>query len=245
MNNKGIEFWDRRWQTAASPAEGSWEGDGVALSLEAEFIAAALKKTRGGILDIGCGAGTLFDGGRAGHSIEWEARQRGYKGIDGSRQAIEQAMARFEGPRLKWEVADLDSGYVSILPSEECVTVVSRRTIQNLTPGRRLSVIESLLDFEHGIILEASLLGLEYTNSVRRIFGHPELTQPEFNSFLTEEEFKLLAGKKGAVRTWPLANYYGITRGVLNCRNLRAAAEACDGRPEPNCPMGILSGIVW
>jgi len=240
----GLKYWDQRWLTAASPGEGSWAGDKAARELEQFWVWRQLKTMEGPILDLGCGAGAIFEPTWYGKAIRQFARERGYLGVDGSLQAVERARTHY--PEFRFRQSDLEKEFVD----NEGYTILSRRTIQNLAKGVRGSVLQAVSTFRHGCVLEGSLRGMLLTNQVRRVMGYPALNEPEFNTFLDESETAVLLGAKGAKLSWPLGVYYGVTRGLLNRRDVDEAVELCMDmvRTTPEVEeraMGLICGVSW
>lgn len=232
-----LEYWNDRWKNAASPGEGSWAGDKCARYLEQRWIRKHLKEVDGPIVDIGCGAGAIFEG-NLGSSIKTIALNRGYLGIDGSATAIEQARAAH--PSLAFRVQDLTTA--PLLPGPDS-TVLSRRFIQNVPRDKRGDLLYRVKKFKHAVLLECTVVGLGQTNVIRSLMRHwPPLKEPEFNEFLTAGELESLGGTV----TWPLGLYYAITRGLLDNKNCEMALDVCLAyEKELTVPMGLVAGITW
>lgn len=236
-DQKGLDYWEARWLNAKTPGDGSWDGDEFARRLEQEWIFCYLAATAGPILDLGCGAGALFEGA-TGAKLYEIALKRGYLGVDGSTAAI--ARAQKDLPGLTFEVCDLSQAW----PKNAADVVISRRFLQNLTQEQRAPLISGIRTFPYAILLECTIRGLTQTNIIRSAMGHyPALKEPEFNYFLTTEELAQLGGRV----SWPLGRYYALTRGILDNRNSEEAYNISSrllARPL-GVPMGLVAGISW
>ncbi len=241
-----VAYWDDRWKNAASPGEGSWAGDSCARYLEQVWVLKKLKDTYRDIVDIGCGAGAIFEG-PVGQQIYRVALDRGYTGLDGSESAIETARKLY--PSLKFEVWD---AMKAALPPRPFSTVLSRRFIQNIPREKRADLIYWVRDHKWGVLLECSIVGLGQTNIIRSLMRHwPPLKEPAFNEFLTTEELAQLVGEAddmgpGGTLTWPLGLYYAITRGLRDNKDDEKALEICLAHDQDlTVPMGLVAGISW
>ena len=244
--NTGLQYWNNRWTSAATPGEGSWSGDAAARELEQAWVLRQLTKTanEGPILDLGCGAAAIFEPTWFGRAIKKLAIERGYLGVDGSMQAVERARKAY--PEFRFRVVDLERQF----DEKPEGTVLSRRTIQNIDRTKRHALIEKVSQFPHGVILEGSLRGMLLTNQVRRAMGHNPLNEPEWNQFLNEAEVACLLSARRAKLTFPLGVYYGLTRGILNKRDVQEVVTLCLDviREDPGLEeraMGLICGVSW
>jgi len=91
--------------------------------------------------------------------------------------------------------------------------VLSRRTLQNLTPEERFFVLKDVLQATHGVLVEAVKSGLARLNSLRGALILPVMTEPEFNYYL--ETYEERAIRKVAYTYGFMEPYYALTRGVV------------------------------
>jgi len=166
-----LPYWDRRWSNDRT-YEASWP-DGFARSLELEYLKRHVPAT-GSILELGCGAFGLSES----ESLRNQLRGR-YTGIDGSPVALEQARTRAERYGGGWEFMQQDLTEAAHLPAADFV--LTKRTLQNLTPAARKALWPALAAFPHGLLIEDFCLAREATNKDRARFARERLEIPEFN----------------------------------------------------------------
>lgn len=255
---RSLEYWDQRWSAAPLTAkhrfEASWPDD-MARWLELRFIAKQLKRLYGfpdgsqtkplaKILEIGCGPFTLSE------DVEIKALLDAceYTGIDGSQWAIKEAQERsghtFICADLAGRVEPDGQHYWPLTPAD---CIISRRTLQNLTPEERMPLWTLILSYPHGILVECSDAGLNSLNSIRALNNLPVLHPPEFNDYLGPIEESHLLQKATPVNFAGI--YYLLTRGILNLKEFNTQYHYRAASLSHDCPtpanIAPLRGYYW
>lgn len=179
------------------------------------------------MVEIGCGPFTLEE------DPELLALVRDrfiYHGIDGSPEAVH--LATKLHPELRFSCLDLTYRPPLLAPTSTAAPrpapgwleavkptdgqpwiILSRRTLQNLTPRERVEVLPEVLSASHGVLVESTQGGLKRLNALRAALKKDPLPLPEFNDYLGEVEERQIK-RVGSAYNF-MGPYYALTRAVL------------------------------
>jgi len=241
------EHWDAKWKAGRSKYYISWP-DTQMRQLELDFIRLQLRHLAIAnlgpvqkLLEIGCGPYTLDEDALL-HGLVKNAFE--YSGMDNSPAAI--AQAKIDQPSLQFYKGDVIID-LPMLVQPAYGTILSRRCLQNIPPERRERLLDQVLSWSHGILVESCEAGLHQLNMVRACFNLAPMPVPEFNYYLNDMEVSNIVSK-GAKRVCFSSGYYLLTRGVADLKKFNTLShqhylQIQDVLKLPD--FGPLMGFVW
>lgn len=200
--NSSLEYWNDRWAKAPSNYASSWP-DQYARALELLYLQQHLPKT-GTIVEIGCGAFGLAEDPALAKSLHGR-----YIGVDGSPVAIEAARSRFYSKGLDFRQLDLTAPGM-IIPG--ATRILSKRTLQNITPEARGPILKQVLKFQHGLLIEDCAWAREETNRLRAMLDRGPLAVPDYNYPLQLDELMYVWSSGASPSDAFMGYFYALTR---------------------------------
>lgn len=202
MNDSSLPYWERRW-AGDHGYSASWPDD-YARALELDYLRRELPPT-GSVLELGCGAFGLAEDPRVAQLVRGR-----YLGIDGSREAIDQARLRSERLGGGWDFERKDLTAAGTIIPLDADFVLTKRFLQNLVPEARRQLFTALGQFKHGLLIEDLVSARKLTDEARASVGRGPLAVPEFNWPIADEELDALG--RMVVITPFMGWFYAMTR---------------------------------
>lgn len=218
-----IDGWEKRWAAKAPKLwVASWP-DEHARDLELREVARHYAQVTGRasgtapltgasgdgaalpVLELGCGAGTILEGGHCQFSE--------YRGIDASKTALAATPNRGD---WAWLQADLTQKRpleaVREMLNARTHFLISRRFLINLTQKERKPLIGLLTLAPHGILIETEAASMKRMNLARGENGLQALPPQPHNFWLTSNEAATIISHTKGERRMFMSEYYYASR---------------------------------